>query len=121
MYEERVESIFVSERYGSFCTGPYCILAPDVPSYQWLFYCPTDSGCGPMGPHPASPHQLRLEEPDDLALFVDVHVVGGRFRGETRHRHHGAGQCHNEARTGSDIEFADGDAEPVRGTEGFRI
>src|SRR5699024_10298029 len=66
-------------------------------------------------------YEKGLEQTEDLTFSVDVHVVGGWFVWKTRHGHHGTGQCNHESGAGPNIEFANGHAKALWGTEGSRI
>src|SRR5699024_3677914 len=65
--------------------------------------------------------EMCSELAENLALLFDVHGVGCWFFRKTRHGHHGTGQCDDESGAGSYIELANGHAEIIWGTEGYRV
>src|SRR5699024_10604086 len=65
--------------------------------------------------------RTKLEQTKNLAVVVDIHVVGSWLRGQAWHGHHGPGQSDHEACTGTNIEFANRHTEVFWRAEGFRI
>ena len=63
----------------------------------------------------------RSEQAADVAVFINIDVVGsGRFR-QPRHFHDGAGDGDDKSRTGGNLHFADVQREALRAAERFRV
>src|SRR3989339_788129 len=63
----------------------------------------------------------RLEQADDLSLFVNVHVFGGRVFGEPRHGHDITGKDDNKTGPGRRFELFNGDHKIFGSAEQFWI
>ena len=61
------------------------------------------------------------EQARDLAIDVDVHILGGRMLRQARHRQDVARQRDDEAGAGADAELLDCDAETGRASDFRRI
>src|SRR2546423_569699 len=67
---------------------------------------------GVPGPSPGA--ALSLEEPEDLALRIDVDVLAARSRGQSGHGPHLAREGRDEAGTGGEAHLADRHAKAAR-------
>ena len=79
-----------------------------IAGMQWLLSCPLSQILN---------HRRISEQARDLAVDIDVHVLGGWMLRQARHRQDVARQRDDEAGAGADAELLDCDAETGRASD----